>query len=128
MFHSTWGHVITDNIRRLWFLKSEFFNQFKNCPLVYLVCTKSEAFPFGTYKAFRRLLEVLEIDADTFQLIEKPTHFEKIILPDESFITENDHGRRKFTKEYREAIDQIRSFGLKRSMPTSSKKNLFLLW
>ena len=122
MFHRTWGHVITDNIRRLWFLKSELFNQFKNCPLVYLVCTKREEFPFGTDKAFRRLLEILEIDADNFQLIEQPTQFEKIILPDESFYIE---GYRKFTNEYREAIDQIRSFGLKNRTPTSSKKLYF---
>ena len=37
MFFDVWGHVLTDNLRRLWFLKSEIFNRyFKNCMLVYL--------------------------------------------------------------------------------------------
>ena len=31
MFFPVWGHIITDNIRRLWFLKSDYFkHEFKN--------------------------------------------------------------------------------------------------
>ena len=116
MFHSTWGHAITDNIRRLWFLKSEFMNQFKGCPLVYLLCTKKEEFTLESYKNFRRLLEILEIDVDSLQLIEQPTRFEKIILPDES-------DRMTFyTNEYREAINCLKEFALKNQTPTSNKK------
>ena len=37
LFFHVWGHCITDNIRRLWFLKSDIFKTyFKNCPLVYI--------------------------------------------------------------------------------------------
>ena len=37
LFFHVWGHCITDNIRRLWFLKSDVFKTyFKNCPLVYI--------------------------------------------------------------------------------------------
>ena len=37
LFYPVWGHVITDNIRRLWFLKSEVFRRyFTDCPLVYV--------------------------------------------------------------------------------------------
>lgn len=37
LFYNVWGHIITDNIRRLWFLKSEVFNKyFNNCPIVYV--------------------------------------------------------------------------------------------
>lgn len=36
LFYPVWGHAITDNLRRLWFIKSDVFNgYFKNCPLVY---------------------------------------------------------------------------------------------
>ena len=123
MFHSTWGHVITDNIRRLWFLKSnDFKNYFKNCPLVYLICAKKEDFNLKSYQSFRRLLEILEIDVDRLQLIEQPTCFDKIILPDESFFIDT---TRKFTNEYREMIDQIRDFALKNRTPISSKKLYF---
>lgn len=37
LFFHVWGHAITDNIRRLWFLKSEAFKRyFKDCRLVYV--------------------------------------------------------------------------------------------
>lgn len=120
MFHSTWGHILTDNIRRLWFLKSEEFNtNFKKCPLVYLLCTKREVFTLESYKNFRRLLEILDVDVDNLQPITQPTRFDKIILPDESFYLE---GVRKFTEEYREMIDRLRNFALKNRTPTSAKK------
>lgn len=37
LFYPVWGHAITDNLRRLWFLRSETFRTyFKDCPLVYI--------------------------------------------------------------------------------------------
>ena len=121
MFAKTWGHCITDNISRLWFLKSEFMEQFKNCPIVYLLCTKDSAFSLERHKSFRRLLEILEIDIDRLKLIEQPTQFEKIILPNQSFYLHWKDGR-QFTKEYREMIDCVRNFALKNRTPTSTKK------
>lgn len=122
MFYSTWGHVITDNIRRLWFLRSEDFkNQFNNLPMAYTLCTKRISFTLENYKNFRRLLEILEVDIGRLQLIEQPTRFEKIILPDESFFDDTDNIR-KFTNEYRETIDRVRDFALKNRTPTSTEK------
>ena len=117
MFHSTWGHCITDNIRRLWFLKSEYFKEFKDCPLVYLICTKMKEFTLETYENFRRLLEILEVDVESLRLVTEPTVFEKIILPDESFSL-----GRTFTNEYRETINQIRDFALKNKTTLPVKK------
>lgn len=120
MFHSTWGHVITDNIRRMWFLNSDDFkNYFKNCPLIYLVCTKKKKFDLKSYPNFRRLLELLEVDVDRFQLIEQPTRFKKVILPDESFFIDK---ARRFSSEYCECIDRVRYFAMKNYASTSSKK------
>lgn len=87
---------------------------------MYLLCTKREEFTLESYTNFRRLLEILEVDVDRLQLIERPTQFDKVILPDESFFL--DKNGRQFTLEYREAIDYIRSFALKNWTPTSSKK------
>lgn len=116
-FFPVWGHVITDNIRRLWFLKSEpFKKEFKNCSLVYIPWYNS---PLESQPNFRRLLEVLEIDVDKLQPITQPTKFEKIILADESIFPER---YRRFTAEYRETIDRIRHFALKNQTPTSSKR------
>ena len=123
-FFDIWGHAITDNIRRLWFLKSEFMNQFKNCPLIYL--------PAGRYtpekcKDFKRLLEILEFDIEKFQPITQPTRFDRIILPDESFYGEKLGATifRRFTNEYREMMERVRHFALKNRTPTSRKKLYF---
>ena len=120
MFFPVWGHVILDNIRRVWFLKSDFFrNEFKNCPLIYIPWTGA---PLERQKNFRRLLEILEVDADRLQPITQPTQFDKIILPDESISINNPDGKNYFTEKYREMIDRIRHFALKNRTPTPFKK------
>ena len=120
MFHSTWGHAITDSMRLLWFLKSEAFKRdFKDCPLVYLICKKNIIFSLDSYPNFRRLLEILEIDVDRIQEITQPTRFDKIIFPDVSFFPSPN---RIFTNEYFETIERVRSFALKNRTPISSKK------
>ena len=114
-FFPVWGHVITDNICHLWFLKSDFFKKaFKNCPLVYI---KFWGVNIKEQKNFWRLLEILEVGVDKFQEITQPTQFDKIILPDASI-----NAKAYFTNEYRETIDIVRNFALKNRMPISSKK------
>ncbi|MBR4153250.1 MAG: DUF563 domain-containing protein [Selenomonadaceae bacterium] len=119
LLYPIWGHCLTDNLRRLWFLKSDIFkSEFKNCPLVYVSWGKQN---LESQKNFRRLLEILEVDVDRLQEITQPTQFEKIILPDGSF--SSPHSKvRGFTNEYRETIDHVRDFALKNRTPTSSKK------
>ena len=42
LLYPVWGHAITDNFRRIWFLKSDVLNSyFKDCPIVYI--------PWGGY-------------------------------------------------------------------------------
>lgn len=115
MFYPVWGHVLTDDIRRMWFLKSDIFKkEFKNCPLVYV---SWRGRPLENYPNFKRLLEIMEVDANKFQAIEQPTQFDKIIFPDDSFTATF-----KFTKEYVETIDYLRNFAVKNQTPVSSKK------
>ena len=64
------------------------------------------------------MLEILGVDIEKFRPIEQPTQFDKIILPDRSFL----HVEKGFTKEYQETIDCLRNFALKHRTPTSSKK------
>ncbi|MBR6713469.1 MAG: glycosyltransferase family 61 protein [Selenomonadaceae bacterium] len=111
-----WGHCLTDNIRRLWFLKSEFMEQFKNCPIVYIAWDK---YDIEYQQNFKRLLEILGVDVSRLQKITQPTQFDKIILPDEAFYVDN---RRRFTKEYCEMIERVRDFALKNRTPVANKK------
>ena len=122
LLYPVWGHCLTDNLRRLWFLKSDTFkNEFKNCPLVYVSWGKQN---LETYQNFKRLLEILEVDVDRLQEITQPTRFEKIILPDDSFSSPHSEVR-GFTNEYLEAIDSLRHFALKNRTPTFNKKIYF---
>lgn len=117
-FINVWGHFITDCARRLWFLKSEFMKEFQNCLVVYI--------DHGNPKfsdQYQRLLEILGVNFDKFQLITQPTRFDKIILPDESFYF--DKGK-KFTAEYRETINCVKNFALKNRTPISNKKIYYL--
>ena len=117
MFTYAWGHVITDNIRRLWFLRSDDFKrELKDCPIVYV---PFESFFQRNNKNFYRLLEILEVDLDRLKPITQPTHFDKIILPDVSWNIPY------FTKECREIIDCVKTFALKNQIPTPSKKVYF---
>ena len=119
LFVPVWGHSLTDNIRRIWFFKSDLFKHyFQNCPVVYLPWRGTSTLEHQ--KNFRRLLEILDIDVDQLQPIHHPTRFDNIILPDESFYLQDDE--RKFTAEYRETIDRLRDFALKNRTPTSAKK------
>lgn len=119
LFYLVWGHAITDNVRRLWFLKSEVFNRyFKNCRLVYLPW--GGGYGLERQQNFRRLLEILEVDVNRLQPITQPTQFENIILPDESFFPADK--QRKFTAEYRETIERVKDFAMKNQTPTSAKK------
>ena len=124
MFHATWGHVITDNIRRIWFLQSEpFKHEFKDCPLIYV--------QFGNFKRldlrnFWRLFEILGVNLENLYPVTQPTQFDKIILPDESFYRSQEDQLRHFTNEYRETIEQVRDFALTNRASTSLKRIYYL--
>lgn len=117
--YNIWGHIITDDIRRVWFLKSEHFKQFKDYPMVYVPWS---VYRQGGEKSFRQLLKILEVDFENLRPIMQPTQFDKIILPDSSFRAGGIIENRFFTNEYRETIDMVRSFAQKNRTPTSIKK------
>ena len=129
MLYSVWGHLITDNLKRLWFFRSECFKQFKDCPIVYTILgsngKKRQPNFFERNKTFKRLLEILEFDVSRLQEIIQPTQFERIILPDSSFLSLNFSDMGSFTTEYRETIDIMRNFALKNRTPTSSNRIYF---
>ena len=114
-----WGHVITDDISRIWFLKSEYFNEFKSCSLVYV---PFEGMLENDIRNFKRLFEILGVDFTRIQAINQPIQFEKIILPDQSFYLNHVNSLRECTVEYKETIEQIRNFSLKNRTPTSNSK------
>lgn len=102
LFSEIWGHCITDNLRRIWFLKSkEYREKYGNYKLAYI--------PWQGFKAhenFVKLLEILGIKASELIEIKKITSFRRVLIPDESFACTDD-GEYVFTEEYRDTIDTI---------------------
>ena len=92
-------------------------NQFKNCPLVYISWRDEN---IEKQPSFQRLLEIIGCDIDKIQQIKNPTQFERVIIPDSSFISYDKVNG--FSNEYRETIDRVRNFALKNRTPTSCKK------
>lgn len=140
MLFNVWGHSLTDNLKRLWFIKSDTYKRFfSKLPIVYTPMRG------GVIENFAKLLRILEIDVSKFFPIVKPVKFRNIILPDESFFLDKSKitfGKDKlfiegtfdnfngndgafFTKEYVELIDRIRNFALKNYSPMSQKKFYF---
>ena len=119
VFGSCWGNILAEHLSRVWFLKTDVFQkEFKNCRLAY---TPRQAFNLNDIENtnFRRLLEILEINAEDLQVITKPTQFDKVIVPDLSLFLD---GYKKFTNEYCETLERVRIFALKNRTPVSTKK------
>lgn len=120
MFVSVWGHCLTDNLRRLWFLHTEIYEKnYRNCRLVYV---PADGFRFG--ENYRQVLDMMGFDCDRFVPIEEPTQFDNIICPDECFYTLGD-GVRYFTREYRALIDRVREYGIAHQTPLPFSKVYF---
>ena len=112
-FYIVWGHLLTDNMRRLWFLKSNIYrNYFKNCSLIYLPWDDFDFEKTPLFFQFAKILEILGINYKDIQPVKEATIYTNVIIPDESFFYIPGQGR-YFTEEYRETIDYIRQHLLK---------------
>ena len=103
-FHKIWGHCITDNIRRMWFLVSDYFRQFRECKIIYVPLAD-----FSMGANFLELLSIIGIDGDSFIALSEITRYSRIIIPDECFYS-NEFGTRLYTREYIDIVDSVRSY------------------
>ena len=105
MFVDIWGHCLTDNLRRLWFFKSETYRtQFSDCRIVYV---PFQGFQFS--ESFQQLLQILKIDYKKWIPITEITEYSRIIVPEESFYSP-EGSTRYFTEEYRQTIREIEKY------------------
>lgn len=109
MFNGIWGHHITDNLRRLWFLETEMYKEkYADYKVVYV------AFPNFKFSGNRKeLMDIMGIDCAQFIQITEPTKFKSVIVPDESLFLDDDCEERFFTREYRDLIHRVREYGIK---------------
>lgn len=103
VYESCWGHFITDCLKKVWFLKSDLFNQFKDYSLIFLSEKSSE---LGVNQ--KRLLELLGIDVSRIKIVTKNTLVNKIIIPDSCFFYD-ENSVMHYTKEYVDLIETVKS-------------------
>lgn len=103
-FFSCWGHAITDNLKKLWFLNTDECKSLlsQGAKLIYITTDNK---PQPSY--VKRLFELAGTNLDSFELITDITRFRKIYVPDNSFIADN--GQRYYTKDYVNTIDCIKN-------------------
>ncbi|MDO4497753.1 MAG: glycosyltransferase 61 family protein [Bacteroidales bacterium] len=102
-YFSCWGHAITDNLKKLWFLETNECKSLikQGAKLIYLTTNNS---PQPAY--VKRLFQLAGVNLDDFILVTEITRFDKIFVPDNSFIA--DEGQRFFTQPYIETINRIK--------------------
>ncbi len=103
-FHYVWGHVITDNLKKLWFLFTREGKQLieKGVKIVYITIENK---PLPTYA--KEILSLANINSESLIWINSPTQFDNIIIPDNSFISTS--SGRIYTKEFTNIIDKIKN-------------------
>lgn len=93
-----WGHAITDNFKKIWYL----YNIKQNLKLVYITVNNTPLPPY-VYELF----ELAGIDLHKAEHITHITRFKEIINPDNSIININEE--RYFSNEFTQIINKIGS-------------------
>lgn len=105
VFLGTWigiyGHAITDNIKKLWFLFTEDYKMLgPDIDLLY--CYLGE----GDLPVYiKEILLALGIAADSLKRVETVTEYKNVIIPDNSFILSD--GQRFYTDSFRTTVSRI---------------------
>lgn len=100
-----WGHCITDNLKKLWYLQSEECKKLlrEGAELVYTIIMDDR---FSLPANFYCLLEKLNINVSVIKQITGITQYDKIIIPDNSIYRVNENIL--YTKEFVSTIQQTR--------------------
>jgi len=98
-FYKHWGHFIIDIVSRLWYLLED--NSENKAKIVFTTMINDEKTKIdGNYKEF---LNLFGISDDRILLINKPTKFKKIIIPECSI-----YPGKYYTKEYIKIFEKVR--------------------
>lgn len=110
LMNHKWGHCITDNIKKLWFLFSSEFSKLNDS--YEIVYTYNEGDPINNN--FAELLSLLGVDLKRFHAILQPTKFLEVIVPDDSIIycgsgceLQNCNAYRVWTNPFKDLFERI---------------------
>lgn len=115
-----WGHCLTDNLKHLWFLKTEIYKeQWSDCKLVYI--------PYAGFQLegnIKKLLIIMGFDVSQFIPVNEPAQFRQVIYPDSCFYND-EYGNRYFTEEYQDLINAVREYARENYKETGIEKVYF---
>lgn len=101
-FLSIWGHCITDNLKKLWFLYSDIFNkEYKDYKLCYKALSSKNQLP----QNFGQLLNSLGVNINDIEPVNENWIFEELIVPKDSVYIDGDY--RFYHMEMKSLINHI---------------------
>ena len=115
---STWGHWITDTLKKIWYLRTDDYKKKLSQGWLIVYITLND----GGYLSLnhkmssnqKELLELAGVDASSWLEITENTIVHNIVIPDNSLISTKNEGM-YYTKEFKETIHLITD-----SVPTIS--------
>lgn len=115
--YSCFGHSLTDNLKKLWFLKTkkgkELLNQ--GAEIVYVTFNGEK---LGSHVF--RIFELAGFDLHCAKEITEPLTFDSVYVPEDSIFIEEE--RRYYTNEFKKVVDSIiQKAHLRVSVPSFSK-------
>lgn len=101
-FHSIWGHALTDSLKKIWFLETDFAKELisSGAKLVYIFLENSDNYT-------TKILELAGIEARLLVEIKEPIRFQKVYLPENSILYDKRKDSRLYTNEYKHTIDKL---------------------
>lgn len=104
--HKCWGHVITDAIKRLWFIHTHEYAKLKSegyrlAYISYPDIRKDE------YSYIHRVFQLCGADLNDMIYVNQPTRFAQVVVPDCSYIQYADYDN--CTKEFVGLIERMKS-------------------
>lgn len=101
-----YGHAITDNLKKIWFLKTDSFKSLVNngCKIVYLNCIYTNPLT----ELVLRILRYSGVNIEEIYEVRQITRFKKLYIPDDSSRYDPDTDIRYYTKEFKETINDIK--------------------
>lgn len=101
LFLNIWGHCITDNLKKLWFLRTDECRKLLNDG--YSICCTLQGPNKEFISHFKELLNYLGINADDIHIVSDVESFSELVEPDNA-LDEKHH----LHQEYKNTIDVIR--------------------
>lgn len=96
----TWGHLLTDCLKKIWFLKTQ------KCKELLSGGGKVVAIIPWPNKTIREIFRLADVDIDSVTNIKEITKYKRIYIPDNSIIEAED-GSRTYTNEYVDVVNTI---------------------